>query len=153
MPSGSRDRVAVAFPSSQAFVKASHDFKDCNPENVQGMAWAVEMASYWFLCPLVCDVVAMSIETDVEGVMCLPNVLLSALPAFDQVDHVPCLSGGCSMYIKVCFMVVLRKLVPVWIRLQVRQCLAPQGLLLLAGCSSAGLSSASTKRSRFFGRQ
>ena len=45
-----------------AFVKASHDFKDCNPEIVQGMAWAVEMASYWFLCPPVCDVVAMSVE-------------------------------------------------------------------------------------------
>ena len=91
----------VAFPSSsQAFVKASHDFKDCNPEIFQGMAWAVEMASYWFLCPPVCDVVAMSIEADVEGVLCLPNVLLSALPAFDQVDHVPCLSGGCSMYVE-----------------------------------------------------
>ena len=32
----------VAFlSSSQAFVKASHDFKDCNPEIIQGMAWAV----------------------------------------------------------------------------------------------------------------
>ena len=103
MPSGCRDRVVVVFPSSQAFVKASHDFKDCNPEIVQGMACAVEMASYWFLCPPVCDVVAMSIETDVEGVMCLPNVLLSALPAFDQVDHVPCLSGGCSMYVEGLF--------------------------------------------------
>ena len=25
----------VAFPSSQAFVKASKDFKDCNPEIIQ----------------------------------------------------------------------------------------------------------------------
>ena len=56
------------------------------------MAWAVEMASYCFLCPLVRDVVAMSIEADVEGVLCLPNVLLSALHAIDQVDHVPCLA-------------------------------------------------------------
>ena len=31
------------------------------------MACAVEMASYWFLCPPVCDVVAMSVEADVEG--------------------------------------------------------------------------------------
>ena len=64
----------VAFPSSQAFVKASHDLKDCNPEIVQGMAWAVEMASYWFLCPLVYDVIVMSVEADVEGVLYLPNV-------------------------------------------------------------------------------
>ena len=74
-------------PSSQAFAKASHDFKDCNSVIFQGMAWAVEMASYWFLCPPVCNVVAMSVEADVEG--CLPNVLLSALLTFNQVDHVP----------------------------------------------------------------
>ena len=64
------------------------------------MAWAVEMASYWFLCPLVRDVIAMSIEADVEGVLCLSNVLLAALPAIDQVDHVPCLAGGRSSYIE-----------------------------------------------------
>ena len=64
----------VAFPSfSQAFVKASHDFKDCNPEIVQGMAWAVEVASYWFLCPPVCDVIAMSVEADVDGVCVSPT--------------------------------------------------------------------------------
>ena len=52
----------VAFPSSsQIFVKASHDFKDCNPEIVQGMAWAVEMARYWFLCPPVCDVAMLCV--------------------------------------------------------------------------------------------
>ena len=51
------------------------------------MAWAVEMASYWFLCPPVC----------------LPNVLLSALPAFDQVGHVPCLADGCSTYVEGLF--------------------------------------------------
>ena len=58
------------------------------------------MASYWFLCPPVCDVVAMSIE---EGVLCLSNILLSALPGFNQVDHVPCLASGCSMYVEGCF--------------------------------------------------
>ena len=91
----------VAFlSSSQAFIKASYDFKDCNPEIVQGMAWAVEMASY---CPPVCDVIAMSVEADVEGVLCLPNILLLVLPAFDQVDHVPCLAGGCSTYVEGLF--------------------------------------------------
>ena len=30
----------------------------------------------------------------------LPNVLLSALPAINQVDHVPCLADGCSSYIE-----------------------------------------------------
>ena len=49
------------------------------------MAWAVEMASYWFLCLLVCDVVAMSIEADVEGVLCFPNVLLAVLPAINAL--------------------------------------------------------------------
>ena len=91
---------AAFLSSSQAFVKASHDFKDCNPEIVQGMAWAVEMASYWFLCPPVCDVV---VKVDVEGVLYLPIVLLSALPAFDQVDYVPCLAGGCSRYVEGLF--------------------------------------------------
>ena len=44
------------------------------------------------------------------------------------------------------------KLVCIW--LQVRQHLVPQGLLPMAGCSPAGLSSALTKRSRrFFGRR
>ena len=81
-------------------MKNSHDFKDCNPEIIHGMAWAVEMASYWFLYLPVCDVVAMSIEADVDGFLCLPNVLLLVLPAFDQVDHVPCLAGGCSMYVE-----------------------------------------------------
>ena len=49
------------------------------------------------------DVVAMSIKVDVEGRLCLPNVLLSALPAFNQVDHVPCLAGGCSTYVEGLF--------------------------------------------------
>ena len=87
----------VAIPSSsQVFVKASHDFKDYNPEFVQGVAWAVEMASYWSLCLPVFDVIAMYVEADVEGVLCLPNVLFTALPAFDKVNHVPCLADGCS---------------------------------------------------------
>ena len=51
----------------------------------------------------MCDVVAMSIEADVEGFLCLSNVLLSALPAFDQVDHVPCLASGCSTYLEGLF--------------------------------------------------
>ena len=60
------------------------------------------MASYWFLCLPVCDV-AMTVEADVEVFLCLSNVLLTALPAFDQVNHVPCLAGGCSMYIEGLF--------------------------------------------------
>ena len=51
----------------------------------------------------MCDVIEMSIKADVEGVLCLSNVLLSALPAFDQVDHIPCLAGGCSTYVEVLF--------------------------------------------------
>ena len=81
----------------------------------------------------MCDVIAMSVEEDVDGDLCLSNVLLSVLPAFNQVDHVPCLADYCSTMLKAWLVVVLRKLVPVWIRLQVRQCLVPQGLLPLAG--------------------
>ena len=54
----------------------------------------------------MCDVVAMSTKADVEGFLCLPNVLLSALPTFNQIDHVPtvaCLAGGCSTYVEGLF--------------------------------------------------
>ena len=34
------------------------------------------------------------------GALCLCNVLLSELPAIDQVDHVPCLAGGRSSYVE-----------------------------------------------------
>ena len=122
--------------SSQAFVKASYDFKDCNPQIVQGMAWAVEMASYWFLCPPVCDVVTTSVEADVEAFFVSPNVLLSALPAFDQVDHVPCLAGGYSTYIEGLFR---DRTSEVGARLDMAAGeAASQGLLPLAGCSPAG---------------
>ena len=42
----------------------------------------------------------MSIESDVEGVLCFSNVLYSVLPAFDQVDRISCLAGGCSTYVE-----------------------------------------------------
>ena len=75
--------VAVS-SSSQTFIKtSSHYFKDYNPEIIQGVAWAVEMASYWFLCLPMCDAISMSVEADVEGALCFSNVLLSALPTFD----------------------------------------------------------------------
>ena len=97
------------------------------------------------------DVLAMSIEADVEGVLSLSNVLLSALPAIDQVDHI---QVAVARTLNAWFMVALQKVMPVWIWLQVRQRLVPQGLLPPAGWSPAGLSSALTKRSRrFFGRR
>ena len=58
------------------------------------------MASYWFLCPPVCDVILMSVEADVEGVLCISNALLFALPAFDQVNHIPYHAVGCNTYIE-----------------------------------------------------
>ena len=42
----------------------------------------------------------MYIEADVVRVLCLSNVLHSALPAIDQVDHVPCLAGGHNSYVE-----------------------------------------------------
>ena len=38
-----------------------------------------------------------------RGFCVSPNVLFSALPAFDQVDHVPRLAGGCSTYVEGLF--------------------------------------------------
>ena len=87
----------VALPSFSRAFNASHDFKDCDHEIVQGVACAVEMACYWFLCPPMSDVIVMSVEADVEGVHCLSNILLTALPAFDDV---PCLAGSCSTYVE-----------------------------------------------------
>ena len=47
------------------------------------------MGSYWFLEPLA-DVTAVSIEVDMERVLCLPHVLQFAYPALDEVDNMSC---------------------------------------------------------------
>ena len=84
----------------------------------------------------------MSLQRTAFGTFCIRSRSLHVL----QV--------AVASMLKVCFVVVLRKLMPVWIWLQVRQRPAQQGLLPLAGCSPAGLSSALTKRfRRFFGRR
>ena len=90
----------------------------------------------------------MSVVADVERVLCscFSNVLLLALPAFDQVDHIPCLAGGCSTYVEGLVGGCAPNVGVHLDVLQVRQRLVPQGLLPLAGWSPAGLSSALTGR-------
>ena len=63
------------------------------------MARGVEMGSHWFLELLVVYVTAVSIEADMERVLCLPHVLQFAFSALDEVDDVPCLAGCCCSYV------------------------------------------------------
>ena len=82
-----------------------------------------EMASHWFLCPPVCDIIATFNEANVAGVLCLSHVLLSVFPTFNRVNDIPCFAGGCSMYVrawKAWLVVVFQKVVTVWMWLQVR---------------------------------
>ena len=57
------------------------------------------MGSHWFLELLVSDVTAVSIEADMERVLCLHHVLQFAFPALDEVDDVPRLAGCCCSYV------------------------------------------------------
>ena len=61
----------VAFPLlPEATVPASHLFYDQDGEVPQGMSWDSEMGSYWFLCSIILNVTVMSVEADVEGILC-----------------------------------------------------------------------------------
>ena len=90
----------VAFPSSQAVVKAFHDFKD--PEINQGWPGLLIWPATGFSVRLC----VMSLRCPLRPMwrdFCLPNMLVSALPALNQVDKVPCLAGGCTMYVEGLF--------------------------------------------------
>jgi len=39
---------------------------------------------YWFLCSIILDVTAVSIEADVERILCFSHILLLASFAFDK---------------------------------------------------------------------
>ena len=45
------------------------------------------------------DVTAVSIEADMERVLCLPHVPQFAFSVLDVVDDVPCLAGCCCSYV------------------------------------------------------
>ena len=52
-----------------------HHFK-CHDRKVGNtVAWGVEMGRYWFVNMFVSDIVVMSIQTDVEWILGLTNVL------------------------------------------------------------------------------
>ena len=73
---------------------APHAFNCLNAEVTERVASAGEMSSYRFLGPPVQDVISVSIQANVEGVLRLAHVLFMALPAFDKVDDVARLAGG-----------------------------------------------------------
>ena len=56
------------------------------------------MGRHWFLCPPVHDVIMVSTQADVEWILHLSYILLMVLPAFNHVDGILSLAGGCSSY-------------------------------------------------------
>ena len=72
---------------------------DREVEVICGVVWGVEMGSHWFLKLLVADVTVVSIEVDMERVLCLPHVLQFAFPALDEVDDIHRFAGCCCSYV------------------------------------------------------
>ena len=64
------------------------------------MSRDVEVGSYWFLCSILFDVTAVSVEVDMEGILCFSHVLLLASSAFNKIDDIAGLAGGCSSYME-----------------------------------------------------
>ena len=84
----------------EAGVPASHLLYGLDGKVTQGESQAVEVGRYWLLSSLVLDVTAVSIEADMEGVLCFSYMLLLASPALDEVDDIARLAGGCSSYVE-----------------------------------------------------
>ena len=80
---------------SEVWVLVLHPLDHHDREVIYGVSWGVEMGSQWFLKLLVANVTAVSIEADMERVLCLSHILQFAFPALDEVDDVPRLAG-CS---------------------------------------------------------
>ena len=75
----------VALPlRPEVEVPASHLFYDQDGEITEGMTRDVEVGIYWFLCSIILDVTAVSIEADVERILCFSHILLLASSAFDK---------------------------------------------------------------------
>ena len=66
----------------EAGVPASHLLYGHDGKVTQGVSRDVEVGCYWLLSSLV---LAVSIEADMEGVLCFSHVLLLASPALDEV--------------------------------------------------------------------
>ena len=84
---------------SEVWVLVLHPLDHHDREVIYGVSRGVEMGSHWFLELLVANVAAVSIEADMERVLCLPHVLQFAFPALDEVDDVPRLAGCCCPYV------------------------------------------------------
>ena len=84
---------------SEVWVLVFHPLDYHDREVIYGVSRGVEMGSQWFLEFLVANVTAVSIEADMERVLCLPHVLQFAFLALDEVDDVPRLAGCCCSYV------------------------------------------------------
>ena len=60
----------------------------------KGMSRLVEVVGYWFLQSLVGNIRPVSIEANVEAILCLTNILLLAHFALNQIDQVVCFASG-----------------------------------------------------------
>ena len=84
---------------SEVWVLVLHPLDHQDREVIYGVSRGVKMGSHWFLELLVANVTAVSIEADMERVLCLPHILQFAFPALDEVDDVPRLAGCCCSYL------------------------------------------------------
>ena len=90
-----------------------HAFQYLDCKISEGMARAVEMCCHWFVDSNAFDVIAMTIETDVES---LTYILHVAHLTFNDVDDIIIgLTSGCGLYIESLTCSVLRTVVPVYI--------------------------------------
>ena len=59
-----------------------------------------KVGSYWLFCPAMNNIVAMAIQADMEGVLCLSHILFMAFLTLNQVDHILGLTSGHSSYME-----------------------------------------------------
>ena len=73
-----------AFPLlPQAVILASHGFNYQDAEVPKGVAGTIKMGCHWLLYPPVCNVIAMAIHADMNGILCFSHILLLAFLALD----------------------------------------------------------------------
>ena len=76
-PPGCKDcnwKIQKLSPSPEIHISTPHHLQNYNREVYNMMVWRVEMICYWFI-KVVFDIRAMPIQTDVERILSLTNVL------------------------------------------------------------------------------
>ena len=90
------DPVALSH-LSQVCIRAPHLLYHHDSEVFQRVAWGV---SYWLLSSSILYVTSVSVEVNVEGVLCFSHVLLLASSASNYVDDVAGLACCCNSYME-----------------------------------------------------